>query len=1337
MGCLLSENINHRAFALKLAFSFERLHVRMLPCLVITDAYAINMSKQGPGSIDPGTLEEGDLFKESDLFEDGDPLEEFLNNEFPGQGFIRQEDINKRAAEIQASSNPNAAASNTSSAEALLLNRLGPGVRVFRIDDIIQPGTSISQNIRALMQHVMPPAPPSQQFANILARSEDFENSKKIFAENFVPTFSESLKKIDFVQELMDGLLSCYYRLLPESKTVPPQYQSLRNSYKIRDRILVGLNLLLEHIDPAQITHQTIFHQLTILLLDNLFEQISEQNTILVQCEEGKNPTIRKTILTELKDNFIHIGEVFIHLSPFMKVAKIKKQYPNPDSIPETELSELKEQAQIYSQPIYDELIQLFIPELHPFYDTNVKTLIFRALHEFYTQNYQKALTTIGQVQKQISFMQENAKLFSEGTSTSEEEILNILQRWSTEVESIHQKCREQAEQKAALPPLQQFLNILALNANQADTKEIFAENFVSNFSESLKEINFVQKLMDGLLLAYTPKTQDPETISTNYELLRTSCAARNRILIGLNLLVPYITKEHPTYQQAFFRLASEQRDHYYAQISERMHMLQNCEEGKDPKARKTLLSALKDNFISLGDVCATLISAVKVAMIRKKYTNPDTHFLKLDEKAKDYTKPKYNTLVECIISDLYKIHLITAKDLIFRAQYEIEQTNYKTAKELLKEAEKNISAIERDAKLYSDDKTISEQDILKTLKACSDRVESLSKTILKAEHPKHFSKKGKRTATNTPALSEAEKEAAEAKRQAAEEVLLKELTEKKPQKSKGNKRNQEKRAEKKYSDQQAQKAEAKPKAEAEAKARAEAKAEAEAEAKARAKAEAKAKAEAEAKAKAEAEAEARAEAKAKAEARKKEKKHKKNLERKQRREEEARQAKLAAAKETLTGWAEKQKQQAEKDASQQNFFLKGFQDWWQHQKPWMEFTTQELSQAFENLSLLDKDPSAYQIEQWKTRSRYNNLPKIEIPEYIQEMIQRVEDNGYHMVVYGGFVRDRLHGVSYNDIDLMTDCPGPILQELFQGLMCDFPGSSRYQFLEKSYPDQIEINVVEAFDLAKHARKSFLAVNGLYATREGILLDPLNLLVKQRLSQNLEPTGNILEDFREDPSRILRVVNCATHLNKPLAPQAIQAMSDDAIDWGKIPFGVLRCRLQDLLLRGHAEVNFKFLYDFGLIQKILRLSDEEAQAYRTVCNDITVNNFIAKQLKRLAAKHKDVSLIYPVFALLLLSLALRQPKSHDWNSEIAQYFPDSNEKERHGIKTALDNYLKNFQIKRPGSTSRPSYTPSFNSLVNSNPVAKLNTPVHSNNVWPPLAEASQYPARRGKKSRGK
>ena len=179
------------------------------------------------------------------------------------------------------------------------------------------------------------------------------------------------------------------------------------------------------------------------------------------------------------------------------------------------------------------------------------------------------------------------------------------------------------------------------------------------------------------------------------------------------------------------------------------------------------------------------------------------------------------------------------------------------------------------------------------------------------------------------------------------------------------------------------------------------------------------------------------------------------------------------------------------------------------------------------------------------------------LPSVFLELSRLFEDNGFHLYLVGGSVRDLLLGLEVRDLDFATDAT--------PAQMKDFLPEGNYHFerfgvvsikrdgcsmdivtfrLEKGYRDARHPDkVVFVTDMYLDSCRRDFPINAMYMDAKGNVID-YHEGVKDLSLKRIRFIGNPYKRIEEDPLRILRAYRFANRLGFDIEPSNKQALEE-------------------------------------------------------------------------------------------------------------------------------------------------------------------------------------------------
>ncbi len=224
----------------------------------------------------------------------------------------------------------------------------------------------------------------------------------------------------------------------------------------------------------------------------------------------------------------------------------------------------------------------------------------------------------------------------------------------------------------------------------------------------------------------------------------------------------------------------------------------------------------------------------------------------------------------------------------------------------------------------------------------------------------------------------------------------------------------------------------------------------------------------------------------------------------------------------------------------------------------------------------------------------------------ILEVCFRLHAAGYKVYIAGGLIRDRILGLTPNDVDIITNCPRDKVNKLL-----NYRGK-----LSVGRPDLyllcpgVDIISSDVKNLVDEARKRDLKCNALfYSPIEDKLYDPLNCYGSLD-NPTLTLIGDAYSRLKEDPSRILRIIRFSHSLKKEIEPDVQTIIESLAPEIAKLPLGIRISNIIALFFRNFdlAMANYQSLIKHKIISYLFPSNENETAYYPESSNMENVIN---------------------------------------------------------------------------------------------------------------------------------
>lgn len=224
---------------------------------------------------------------------------------------------------------------------------------------------------------------------------------------------------------------------------------------------------------------------------------------------------------------------------------------------------------------------------------------------------------------------------------------------------------------------------------------------------------------------------------------------------------------------------------------------------------------------------------------------------------------------------------------------------------------------------------------------------------------------------------------------------------------------------------------------------------------------------------------------------------------------------------------------------------------------------------------------------------------RIQIPEKVNTVVNRLAEAGYEAYVVGGCVRDAILGREANDWDITTNAKPEQVKELFartvdtgiqHGTVTVMLGKEGFEVttyrIDGEYTDSRHPReVIFTPSLLEDLKRRDFTINAMaYNDKDG-LVDAFDGLGDLKRKQ-IRCVGNPEERFTEDALRILRAVRFSAQLDFEIEEKTKAAISKFAPSLKKISAERIQVEVVKLLTSAHPEV-WRTVYETGISSVIL------------------------------------------------------------------------------------------------------------------------------------------------------
>ena len=219
---------------------------------------------------------------------------------------------------------------------------------------------------------------------------------------------------------------------------------------------------------------------------------------------------------------------------------------------------------------------------------------------------------------------------------------------------------------------------------------------------------------------------------------------------------------------------------------------------------------------------------------------------------------------------------------------------------------------------------------------------------------------------------------------------------------------------------------------------------------------------------------------------------------------------------------------------------------------------------------------------------------KIEIPDGVERIIQKLNHHGYEAFAVGGCIRDTLLGREPKDWDITTSASPWQVKELFgrtidtgiqHGTVTVMDGRTGYEVttyrVDGEYEDGRHPKSVKfTSSLKEDLKRRDFTINAMAYSHERGLVDEFGGLEDLK-SRVIRCVGKPEERFGEDALRMLRAIRFSAQLDFSIDPGTWAAVKAIAPNLKKVSKERIQAELTSLLLSPHPE-RIELVYQAGL-----------------------------------------------------------------------------------------------------------------------------------------------------------
>ena len=226
---------------------------------------------------------------------------------------------------------------------------------------------------------------------------------------------------------------------------------------------------------------------------------------------------------------------------------------------------------------------------------------------------------------------------------------------------------------------------------------------------------------------------------------------------------------------------------------------------------------------------------------------------------------------------------------------------------------------------------------------------------------------------------------------------------------------------------------------------------------------------------------------------------------------------------------------------------------------------------------------------------------KFYIPDSIQEILNRLENNGYQAYIVGGSVRDLVIGKEPKDYDITTSAKPEDIERIFKDKKTFDVGRQFGTIVVVTRGGNVEVTtyrtdgeyedgrrpkeVYYTPDIIEDLSRRDFTINAMAYNKNG-LLDPFSG-IKDIKRKTIRTVGDPYKRFEEDYLRILRAVRFATQLNFKIDNKTKDACKKYASNIDRISNERIREELFKILLSKKPSTGFRLMDELNVLEVIL------------------------------------------------------------------------------------------------------------------------------------------------------
>lgn len=223
----------------------------------------------------------------------------------------------------------------------------------------------------------------------------------------------------------------------------------------------------------------------------------------------------------------------------------------------------------------------------------------------------------------------------------------------------------------------------------------------------------------------------------------------------------------------------------------------------------------------------------------------------------------------------------------------------------------------------------------------------------------------------------------------------------------------------------------------------------------------------------------------------------------------------------------------------------------------------------------------------------------IYIPDYVELVIEKLEEKEFEAYIVGGCVRDSLLGKIPSDFDITTNATPDEIEQIFQEFKTVSIGKEFGTIIVVQEKGNIEITTFRIESEYKDGRRpdkvSFsnnilddlsrrdFTINSMAYNKTKGIIDPFNGIEDLNI-KIIKAVGNPYERFREDHLRILRGIRFATELDFHIEKETYKALGAESYNLKNISAERIYVEFTKILLSPVPSKGMKLLLELDVLK---------------------------------------------------------------------------------------------------------------------------------------------------------